>query len=127
MKRAQSGITLVGFIIVLAVAGLFAYLGMKVIPMYTEFYGVKKAMASLANEPGVGEMSPPVIKDLFYRRMYISYAQNVKTEHVKLVRKDAGWLMTVEYEVRRPLIANLDVVGKFHAEKELSRKSAARD
>jgi hypothetical protein len=31
--------------------------------------------------------------------------------------------MTVDYEVRKPLIANLDVVGVFHAEKELSRRS----
>lgn len=123
MKRKQSGMTLIGFVITLAVAGVFAYMGMKVIPMYTEFYGVKKAMASLANEPGITEMSSPAIKDLFYRRMYINYAQNVKTEHVKLMRKEAGWMMTVDYEVRRPLIMNLDVVGKFHAEKELSRKA----
>lgn len=122
MKRTQKGMTLIGFIVVLGVAGLFAYIGMQLIPMYTEFYGVKKAMASLANEPGVTEMSPPAIKDLFYRRMYINYAQNVKTENVTLVRKEAGWMMTVDYEVRRPMIANLDVVGKFHAEKELSRK-----
>ncbi len=27
--------------------------------------------------------------------------------------------MTVDYEVRRPLIGNLDVVGKFHAEEQL--------
>ncbi|GAB3365337.1 DUF4845 domain-containing protein [Lysobacter rhizosphaerae] len=122
MKRTQSGITLIGFIIVLAVVGLFAYVGMKLIPMYTEFYGVKKAMASLANEPGITQMDAPAIKDLFYRRMYINYAENVKTSDVTLTRKEAGWLMVVDYEVRRPVIANLDVVGKFHAEKELSRK-----
>jgi hypothetical protein len=29
----------------------------------------------------------------------------------------------VDYENRRPLIANLDVVGKFHAEKVLTRKA----
>src|SRR5262245_21334117 len=95
MKRAQRGMTLIGFVLVLAVVGLFAYMGMKLVPMYTEFYGVKKAMASLANEPGVSDMSPPAIKDLFYRRMYINYAENVKTEHVKLVRKEFGWMMTV--------------------------------
>jgi hypothetical protein len=127
MKRTQKGMTLIGFIIVLAVAGLFAYIGMKLVPMYTEFYGVKKAMASLANEPGIATMSPPQIKDLFYRRMYINYAENVKTSDVTLTRKDAGWMMVVDYEVRRPVIANLDVVGKFHAEKELARTSVARD
>ncbi len=29
MKRTQSGMTLIGFVIVLAVVGLFAYVGMK--------------------------------------------------------------------------------------------------
>lgn len=124
MRRTQRGMTLIGFIIVLGVVGLFAYMGMKLIPMYTEFYGVKKAMASLANEPGITQMNAPAIKDLFYRRMYINYAQNVKTSDVTLTRKEAGWMMVVDYEVRRPLIANLDVVGKFHAEKELNRKVA---
>ena len=43
MKRTQSGITLIGFVVVLAVVGLFAYVGMKLFPMYSEFYGVKSA------------------------------------------------------------------------------------
>ena len=121
MKRTQGGMTLVGFIIVLAVAGVFIYMGMKVIPMYSEYYAVKQALQGLASEPGIAAENPAKIKDLFFRRLYISYAETVKPEHVKIVRKDAGYLMTVEYEVRKPLIANLDVVGKFDAEKELRR------
>ena len=124
MKRTQGGMTLVGFIIVLAVAGVFIYMGMKVIPMYSEYYAVKQALQGLAGEPGIADQSPAKIQDLFFRRLYISYADTVKPEHVKVVRKDAGYLMTVKYEVRKPLIANLDVVGKFEAEKELRRGGA---
>lgn len=124
MKRTQGGMTLVGFIIVLAVVGVFIYMGMKVIPMYSEYYAVKQALQGLAGEPGIAEQSPAKIKDLFFRRLYISYADTVKSEHVKIVRKDSGYVMTVKYEVRKPLIANLDVVGKFDAEKELRRGGA---
>lgn len=121
MKRTQRGMTLIGFIITLAVVGVFVYMGMKTIPMYSEYYAVKQALNGLASEPGVTGYDPAKIKDLFFRRLYISYADNIKPEHVKVVRKDAGYLMTVEYEVRKPLIANLDVVGKFKADKELRR------
>jgi hypothetical protein len=121
MKRTQSGMTLIGFVIVLGVVGVFIYMGMKLVPMYSEYYAVKQALSGLASEPGVTEQDAPKIKDLFFRRMYVSYADNIKPEHVKLARRDAGWLMTVDYEIRRPLIANLDVVGRFHAEKELRR------
>ena len=121
MKRTQGGMTLIGFIIVLAVAGVFIYTGMKVIPMYSEYYAVKQALAGLSEEPEITQKSPAQIQDLFVRRLYISYAENVKPANVKIARKDAGYLMTVDYEVRKPLIANLDVVGKFNTEQELRR------
>ena len=124
MKRAQGGMTLIGFIIVLAVAGVFIYMGMKVVPMYSEYYAVKQSLEGLAGEPGIANQSPAKIKDLFFRRLYVSYADTVKSEHVKIVRKDAGYQVTVKYEVRKPLIANLDVVGRFEAEKALRRGGA---
>ncbi|TCZ88581.1 DUF4845 domain-containing protein [Lysobacter sp. N42] len=120
MKRAQQGMTLIGFVLVLAVAGVFIYMGMKLIPMYSEYYAVKQAMEGLAQE-GAGAYDAAKVKDLFFRRLDMSYSENVKPADVKLLRKDAGWMMTVDYEVRRPLIANIDVVGHFVAEKELKR------
>lgn len=122
MKRTQSGITLLGFIIVLGVVGLFAYIGMKLFPMYSEYYSVKSALKGLANEPGIANTNPARIKDLFFRRLYISYSENVKPENVKITRVDSGWKMDVNYEVRRPMIANLDVVGKFDTSQMLARQ-----
>ncbi len=122
MKRTQSGITLLGFIIVLGVVGLFAYIGMKLFPMYSEYYSVKSALKGLANEPGIANTDPARIKDLFFRRLYISYSENVQPENVKITRVDSGWKMDVKYEVRKSLIANLDVVGKFDTTQTLSRQ-----
>ena len=121
MKRMQGGMTLIGFVIVLAVAGLFAYIGMKLIPMYSEFYAVKSALKGLSAEPGIADQDPAKIQDLFFRRLYISYAENVKPEDVKIKRVDTGWQMDVNYEVRKPIISNLDVVGKFSATESLTR------
>jgi hypothetical protein len=125
MKRTQRGMTLIGFVIVLGVVGLFAYVGMKLVPMYSEYYAVKQALAGLKAEPGIANKDPAKIEDLFFRRLYISYAENVKPANVKIERADAGWLMSVQYEVRKPLLANLDVVGKFNTSDELT--NATRD
>ena len=121
MKRTQSGITLVGFVVVLAIVGLFAYVGMKLIPMYTEFYSVKQAMKAVSAEPGVNNKSPQEILILFFNRLNISYSDSVKEKDVKMERRETGWTMIVDYEVRRPVIGNLDVVGKFHAEQAMVR------
>ena len=120
MKRTQGGMTLIGFILILAVAGLFIYVGMKVVPMYMEYFSVKKSLDGLALEPGINNASPDRIRSLFFRRLYVNYSDNVKPENVKIERMQGGWKMTVKYEVRRPLISNLDVVGNFEASKELT-------
>jgi hypothetical protein len=125
MKRKQGGMTLIGFVIVLAVIGFFAYIGMKLVPMYSEYYAVKSALKGLKNEPGIANQAPAKIQDLFFRRLYISYSENVKPANVTLERADGGWVMSVDYEVRKPLIANLDVVGKFSTSESLTNN--ARD
>ncbi|MDI9239387.1 DUF4845 domain-containing protein [Lysobacter sp. LF1] len=121
MKRNQSGMTLIGFVLILGMVGVFIYMGMKLIPMYSEYYAVKEALKEMSQEADISQQDPGRIKDAFFRRLYISYAENVKSENVKIARKDAGYVMTVDYEVRRPLIANIDVVGHFNAEQVLSR------
>ena len=121
MKRNQSGMTLIGFILILGMVGVFIYMGMKLIPMYSEYYAVKQALKEISQESDISQQDPSAIKDKFFKRLYISYAENVKPENVKIVRKDAGYTMTVDYEVRRPLIANIDVVGHFTADQALSR------
>lgn len=123
MKRTQSGMTLIGFIIVLGVVGVFIYMGMKVIPMYSEYFAVKQALKQMSQESGVSQQDPKRIKDNFFARLYVSYADNVKPSDVKLARKEAGYVMTVDYEVRRPLIGNFDIVGHFNAEQVLSRNA----
>jgi hypothetical protein len=125
MKRTQGGMTLIGFILMLAVAGIFIYVGMKTIPMYTEYYAVKKSLDGLALEPGINNATPDRIRSLFFRRLYVNYSDNVKEDNVKIERMQGGWKMLVRYEVRRPLISNLDVVGNFEAEKELTHGGPA--
>jgi hypothetical protein len=124
-RKHQSGITLISFLVVLGVVGFAAFIGMKLFPMYQEYYSVKSSMKGLESEPGVADMDPSRIQDLFFRRLYINYSENVKPKNVKFERTDGGWLMKVSYEVRRPLIGNLDVVGKFDTDQKLTRHGGA--
>ena len=121
---SQRGITLTSFLVVLIVVAFFLYVGMKLFPMYQENYAVRSAMKSLAKEPGIGTMQPANIQSLFFKRLYINYSENVKPADVKFDRIDGGWNMKVYYEVRREMIGNLDVVGKFDSNQELTRSGA---
>ena len=127
MKRKQTGITLIGFVVILGLVGVFIYVGMKLIPMYTEYYGVKQALKGLSLEPGISNSSPDQIRNLFTRRLYVNYSENVEPQHVKIERIEGGWRMKVAYEVRKPIIANLDVVGRFDATQDLKHGGPSKE
>jgi len=123
MKK-QRGMTLTSFLVVLCIVGFGLYIGMKLFPMYSEFYAVKTALKGVAKEPGVANMEPGKVQEMFFRRLDISYSESVKPANVKFERVSGGWNMKVNYEVRRPLVGNLDVVGKFDAHQELTLSGA---
>lgn len=124
MRRDQKGMTLLSFIIVMAVVGFFLYIVMKLFPMYNEYFSVKTALKGLASEAEVANKDPAQIKDMLFRRLYVSYSTNVKPEHVRVENDGNGVTVHVNYEVREPLVGNLDVIGKFSASQNLSRGAA---
>lgn len=116
----QRGITLIGFIIVLSFAIFISFIGMKIGPIYMEYYSVVSAMNGVASERGSANFSPYDIRVKVLNRLYVSYsAENVKEQHIKLTRKN-GVHLRIAYEVRKPVIGNLDVVAKFDKSVRLS-------
>ena len=121
MKRYHSGMTLIGFVFVLIIAAFFAFLIMRLFPVYSEYYSVVSSMKGIQSEPGVASMPPAKIRDLLTRRFYVSYVKSVKPENIKIDRKN-GYNLTIKYEVREPLVYNLDFVAKFEKTVSLTRQ-----
>ena len=117
--RKQRGLTLIGFIIVLGFGLLIAYTGMRVIPMYLEYHALTNALQTLQNTPGAKDMAPSRIRTNIINSLWVSYASNnIKREHIRISRSD-GVNVRVSYEVRKPWLGNLDIVGKFEKSTKL--------
>ena len=56
----QRGITLIGFIFVLSFALFISFIGMKIGPIYMEYYSVVSAMNGVASERGSANLSPMI-------------------------------------------------------------------
>lgn len=116
----QKGMTLIGFIFVLSFVVFISYIGMKIAPIYMEYYSVVSAMNGVAAERGSARLSPYDIRVRILNRLYVSYSDdNVKEKHIKLTRNN-GVNLRIAYEVRKPVIGNLDVVAKFDKSVRLS-------
>jgi hypothetical protein len=110
--RKQEGLTLIGFIIVLAFALFIAFAGMKIGPMYLDNMTVYSAMKEVASERGAARKTPYQIRVKFFTLMNINAIDSVEESAVKTVRGNPS-RMTVKYEQRKNIIGNLDVVVTF--------------
>jgi len=115
MRRKVGGITLIGFIIVLCVLGFFAYLAMRLIPMYVEYFGVVKAMEMVRSEGNSSQKSVDEIRrdlSLKFDTQYVD-DNSVPPAAIQLVRQGGASTLRIAYEKRVPFLYNLDIVGKF--------------
>ena len=111
--KKQSGMTLIGFIIVLGFVLFLSFIGMKIAPIYMEYYSVVSAMNGVAKERGSARLSPYDVRVKVLNRLYLSYsADNVKSANIKIVRRN-GVFLRIAYEVRKPVIGNLDAMATF--------------
>ncbi|GAB4175946.1 MAG: DUF4845 domain-containing protein [Wenzhouxiangellaceae bacterium] len=114
----KRGMTLIGFLFVLAAALFVAYIGMKLVPIYLNDYSLGSVFKSMAEVPDVRNMSESRIRDLLARKFETNYINYVRPRDIQIVRS-GGLKLVANYEVRESLIGNIDVVVKFRREQEL--------
>ena len=118
MNRKQRGMTMVSFLMVVIVVGFALYIGMKLFPMYQEFFAVKASMKSVAQDPDSADEGKAM--QLLFKKLDMSYSDSVKRENVRFEHSGSGTRMIVSYEVRRPLVGNLDIVGNFENAQDMA-------
>jgi Tfp pilus assembly major pilin PilA len=115
MQRNIRGLTLIGFLIVLGVAGFFAYLAMRLLPMYVEYFGVVKAMEMVKNEPGSAQKSVEEIRRDLSGKFDTQYVDDnsVPPQAISVRREAGGATLRIAYEKRVNFLYNIDLVGVF--------------
>jgi hypothetical protein len=120
--RRESGLTLIGFLIVLVMILFFVYAGMRVVPMYLEYHALGNALQTLKDDPASKSMPPQKLKQRIQTSLWASYANaNIKKEHMHISKKSDGINIRVKYEVREPFLGNISIVGNFEKSVVLSK------
>ena len=119
LKQRQQGMTLIGILLIAILVGFVALIGLRLIPIYLESFKVSSAISSLSREPGIGTKSPLEIKKLFGRRLDIDDVESVGSEDLVVERGPGVLYISIEYQIQRPVMGNLDVLATFSNEVEV--------
>lgn len=122
MKSRQTGITLIGFLIVMAVVGFFAFMAMKLLPSYSEYMGVVKSMNQIATDGNDGKTLDEIRRSLMFK-MNFQYVDDatIKPKDITLVRDKGGATqLHVMYDKVIPFMYNISFL--LHFEKGVPLK-----
>lgn len=106
-QRSQTGMSLIGLLIVIAALGCFALVGMKVMPAYLEFMNVKSAIKRAVSS----------VDKVDKKSVTTAFNKSAAVDNIKVVTgKDLvvnGDAVSVDYQVTIPIVANASVLLDF--------------
>ncbi|MDQ7073377.1 MAG: DUF4845 domain-containing protein [Gammaproteobacteria bacterium] len=121
----QRGMTLISWVLVLGIIAFFATIAIRLIPMYQEYFGVKNIMQGMEQELRNNKLTKSQVNVMLMRRFNTGYIQSVKKDNITIERGKNNAYVTkikIDYEVREPFIAQIDLIGHFVVEVDVEPK-----
>jgi len=73
LAKQQAGLSTIMLIIIVGVIGYGIYVGLKVVPVYMDYFSIKSSVNGLADEMKTRQISKSQYMDLLRRRLEINY------------------------------------------------------
>lgn len=118
--KKQRGLSFLAWLIILSMAGVMAITGLKLTPIYIQYYTIAKILEQMETEPGLKGVTQQEILASFRKRLDISQIDLDKKDYkVTRIEGGRGYLIEVVYEERRSLFGNLSIVASFERSAEV--------
>ncbi|WP_269533364.1 DUF4845 domain-containing protein [Chitinimonas sp. BJYL2] len=112
--RKQRGVSMINMLTWAIILGGALVLGLKMVPAYTEYFGVKKAIADIAKQ--MAGAPPAEIRAAFDKRATIDYITTVQGTDLDIIQDQSGTTISTSYEKIIPLVANVSLKFDFTTE-----------
>ena len=116
----QRGVGFAGWLILILVFGGLLSVGTKLVPVYMNHNTIAKLIGKLAEENGMAIKTKSEISRIVNNRMKLNNIRDFKIDdHLEINRTKNGTELVLDYEIRVPVVSNLDLIASFNEEVEL--------
>lgn len=114
MERRQQGMTFIGLLCILAMAGVIVYAGVRLVPVYLNYMNIVKTMETTASEVKGENPDPGAIRNSLERHWEITTISVVDYKDVEITKDDDGSVsLHVVYDDAEPYLGNLSLAVHF--------------
>jgi hypothetical protein len=112
-RNKQAGMTTLTWMLVVIVAGFFLVCLVKIGPVYMESWTVKSIITQAAEEARGEGLGKAQIHERIAKKILINTVTGMTMADVEVSGQGEDMIIDAAYEVRKPLMFNIDVVLKF--------------
>lgn len=113
VRRRQQGMTFIGLLCILVMAGVFVYAGIRLVPVYLNYMNVARSMEATASEAKGENPDPGAIRGTLERHWEVETITAVDYKEIEITKDDSGITMHVAYDDSEPFIGNVSLTVHF--------------
>lgn len=114
--RFQRGMSMIQVLLVVGVVAIFAMVGMKLVPVYLDYKLISEIADEVYSDTSMMKRPRSKVMEKLNTSFRMNNLWDYKAEDTIKLERDAakGYVVTVDYEKRTNLIANIDLVTVFN-------------
>ena len=113
MRNHQQGMTFIGLLCILALAGVVVYAGVRLAPLYLNYLKIARTMDSVAAEVKGDNPDPAALRGALDRHFTIDDPTGVNIKDIEITKDEGGVQMHIAYDDSTPYVANVSLTVHF--------------
>ena len=112
-KKNQSGLSLVGVLLVGGVLAAVILLGLKLIPVVSEYFGIKRAINAVVGTADPQTATVPQLRSAFTKRALVDDISSISASDLDITKENGQIVISVDYSRKVPLFSNVNLLIDF--------------
>jgi len=113
MQRRQEGMTFIGLLCILTMAGAIVYAGIRLIPVYLNYMNIVRTLETTASDFKGDNPDPGAIRNALGRHWEITTISAVDYKDVEITKDENGVTLHVVYDDSEPYLGNVSLAVHF--------------
>ena len=113
MLLHQRGATAIGMLIIISIIGFGLYGCIRLLPLYTEYMAVERALEQTAKETDGASTNPGDLRRALDRRWTIEDIKSIQPKDIEIKKISGGFSMRAYYRAEAPFVSNVSLVADF--------------
>ncbi len=114
MRSKQTGVTLIGWLVLLTPMALCGYAAIRLAPVYLNYMKVARSLESAKSDlKAGGATSQAAVRGAVEKNLDIESVDYPDIKDIKITRDGNSWVVNASYDDQAPLFANVFILVTF--------------